>query len=36
MWNGRDDESEPVASGNYVAKTAGKGFAQEIGMTLLK
>lgn len=36
VWNGRDDGGEPVASGRYVAKMAGAGFAREMGMTLLK
>ena len=36
IWNGRDDKGAPVASGRYVAKMAGAGFAREMGMTLLK
>ena len=36
IWNGRDDGGESVASGRYVAKMAGPGFALEMGMTLLK
>ena len=36
VWNGHDDRGEPVASGRYVVKMVGKGFAREIGMTLLK
>ena len=34
--NGRDENGAPVASGRYVAKMAGVGFAREMGMTLLK
>ena len=36
VWNGRDDNGAPVASGRYVAKMVGAGFAREMGMTLLK
>jgi hypothetical protein len=31
-----DENGAPVASGRYVAKMAGVGFAREMGMTLLK
>ena len=36
ILNGRDENGAPVASGRYVAKMAGVGFAREMGMTLLK
>lgn len=36
VWNGHDDRGESVASGRYVVKMVGRGFAREIGMTLLK
>ena len=36
VWNGRDDNGAPVASGRYVANLVGAGFAREMGMTLLK
>ena len=36
ILNGSDENGAPVASGRYVAKMAGGGFAREMGMTLLK